>query len=149
MNSLLFGLKEASMIFKKGFSLIEILLCVFVLSLGSVSVFKLYSYIEVEKQKTRMRMTANYLLQKQISLMKTINATSGKCGDIKTINQDCMITLSSEESLYVLSWQVKEDIVTPTYIKIIEVEVSWHDRNKQAQSLKSLVTVSKYTNLYD
>lgn len=137
------------MIFKKGFSLIEILFCVFVLSFGSISVFKLYSHIEVERQKTQMRMSANYLLQEQINLIKTINIIGGKCGDIETINQDCMISLTSEESLYALSWQVKEEITTPTHIKVIEVEIDWRDRNNQPQSLKGLVAVSKYSNLYD
>ncbi len=137
------------MTFKKGVSLIEILLCVFVLSLGSISVLKLYSFIEVEKQKTQMQMNANYLLQEQINLIKTINAENGKCGDIKTINQDCMISPPPEARFYALSWQIKKETLVPTHIKIIEVEVSWHDRYSKLQSLKGLVAVSKYTNLYN
>ncbi|MEZ8148252.1 type IV pilus modification PilV family protein [Enterovibrio norvegicus] len=140
----------------KGFSLVEILLSVLVLAISGVGALKVYSYLEVEKDNALSFIEAKQIAETQIAILQTLNTIGSGC-EGKTVEniQSCVLILS-EDSLYSLSViPTKELKYTPvggaplTYAKIMDVKVSWNDRNGGSQSLLLPVSVSKHTNLLD
>ncbi|WP_325891826.1 type IV pilus modification PilV family protein [Grimontia sp. NTOU-MAR1] len=140
----------------KGFSLVETLIAIFVVVLSGVGTLKLYSYLEVEKANALMFVQAKQIAESQIALLQTLNTTGSDC-EGKTVEniQSCQLTLN-EGSLYSLSVTPTKTLqhtpasgVAATYAKIMDVKVSWSDRNGTAQSLSLPVSVSKFTNLLD
>lgn len=135
------------MISKNGFSLLEILISTFMLSLSSFSVFKMYIYLEKEKSNSQMLIDAAYFARFQSALLKSVNVEQG-CGDI-TLLREGMCTLKNT-SPYQVSWNVKQTLKSEDtlleYAKLIEIRVDWTDRNQKVQVLKLPVTISKYTN---
>ncbi|USH03024.1 prepilin-type N-terminal cleavage/methylation domain-containing protein [Grimontia kaedaensis] len=140
----------------KGFSLVETLIAIFVVALSGVGTLKLYSYLEVEKANALMFVEAKQIAESQVALLQTLNTTGSGC-EGKTVEniQSCQLTLN-EGSLYSLSVTPTKTLqhtpasgVAVTYAKIMDVKVSWNDRNGTAQSLSLPASVSKFTNLLD
>lgn len=138
----------------KGFSLIETLIAIFVVVLSGVGTLKLYSYLEVEKANALMFTEAKQIAESQMALIQTLNTTGSVC-EGKTVEniQSCVIVLA-EDSAYLLTVTPTETLqhtpaggVAATYAKVLDVKVSWDDRNGHAQALIFPVSVSKSTNL--
>ncbi|KKD62537.1 typIV pilin [Grimontia sp. AD028] len=140
----------------KGFSLVETLIAILVVVLSGVGTLKLYSHLEVEKANALMFVEAKQIAESQLALLQTLNTTGSDC-EGKTVEniQSCQLTLN-EGSLYSLSVTPTKTLqhtpasgVAATYAKIMDVKVSWSDRNGTAQSLSLPISVSKFTNLLD
>ncbi len=142
--------------YQKGFSLVDTLVSIFILSIVSTGAFKLYSHLEKEKHKVQMSLIAHQVAQQQIAKIQTINTLDGDCGDINTISNSCL--LKADEIIPFLidfsainEMQHTSDIGNPevTYAKTITLKVSWKDRDDQQKEINLPVTVSNSTNKFD
>ncbi len=139
--------------YQKGFSLIEILISVFILSIASIGAFKLYSHLEKEKYKAHISLSAHQVAQQQIAKIQTINTVDGDCGDIDTISDSCLLEVD-EIKPFSINFsainEMKHTLVTGTpevtYAKTITIKVSWKDRDGQPKEINLPVTVSNSTN---
>lgn len=137
------------MITNRGFSLIEVLISLFVLSIGSVGALKLYQYIEVEKYNAQTMLEAYQYAESQIATIQTFNTNSNCGSDLSFIVNEC--ASAPQDHRFTLSWPAPrieiKDSESELFAKIYDVDVSWNDRNGQEQSILIPVTVSKSSNM--
>lgn len=143
------------MTFNRGFSLIEVLISIFVVALSGVGTLKLYSYMEVEKANAAMFVEAKIIAESQLALLQTVNTIGSSCAGKTFANiQDCVngqdegspysVTVTSVKSL---THETAAGV--ETYGKVYRVVVAWIDRNNKEKTLTIPVSVSKYTNLLE
>ncbi|MEZ9525951.1 type IV pilus modification PilV family protein [Enterovibrio norvegicus] len=140
----------------RGFSLVEVLISIFIVVLSGVGTLKLYSYIEVEKTNAGLFVKATYIAERQITMLQSFNTIGSGCAH-KTLADitDCKLSLDSG-SPFSLALNVASEGVLKgnndtgteeTFAKVLIVIVSWNDRSGSLKNLSIPVSVSKYTNL--
>ncbi|RXJ73857.1 typIV pilin [Veronia nyctiphanis] len=140
----------------KGFSFVEILIALMVITVSGVGSMKLYSYMEQLKGNAVGSLRAQQLAQQQVSLLQTVNTQDSECregaeGNVTFDNVGtCLISLTElNESKYKVETEVVNTIEESgtVYGKLIEVKVTWSDRHGGSQEIKLLTMVSKFSNL--
>lgn len=144
------------MTFERGFSLVDVMLAMAIVSLSAIGTLKLYSYIEVIRANSQLWIEAQQIVDAQIALMLHANTSNTSCnGNAVSFEnvQSCYLTLS-DQSPFLLKTKIDKKLTFSNsngnidyYGKIIKVNVSWKDRYGELQQLNMPVTVSKYTNL--
>lgn len=143
------------MISSRGFSLVELLVAVFVVALSGSSILKLYSFMEVEKSNAAMAVEAKRIAESQIALLHTVNTMGSECAGREIADiQGCQLTLAKNspfliniETLNVLENALLPSGTAQAYVYILSVKVSWKDRNSEEKELKLPAVVSISTNL--
>ncbi|MFD2179797.1 type IV pilus modification PilV family protein [Veronia pacifica] len=139
----------------RGFSFIEILIALVVVTISGVGSMKLYSYIEQLKGDAIHTLRAQQVAQQQVSLLQTINTQGQNCtsdegGEDITLDnvENCSISLE-QSSPFEIETSV-ENILSDTdgtFGKLLQVKVTWDDRAGNQQSVTMLTMVSKFSNL--
>ncbi|MEZ8144507.1 MULTISPECIES: prepilin-type N-terminal cleavage/methylation domain-containing protein [Enterovibrio] len=144
------------MTFNRGFSLVEVLISIFIVVMSGVGTLKLYSYLEVEKANSGMFVKATHTAETQIAMLQSFNTIGSSCAD-KTLADitDCKLTLDIDSPFSLALNVASEGVlknnnaagVEETYAKVLIVSVSWNDRSGSPKNLSIPTSVSKHTNL--
>ncbi|EAR57183.1 Putative typIV pilin [Photobacterium sp. SKA34] len=140
------------MIYKnqKGFSLLEVIISLAVLSVGVLGLVKMQAYMEVKSENALKTLDALYIAESQMEYyQRRVNNVSGATGLIpfsSMANSTYCIDSVAISKGYSLTCNVSEPITALSgALRTIDVKVSWADRRgiSQAVSLKS--AISKYS----
>ncbi|MGR5077449.1 type IV pilus modification PilV family protein [Photobacterium swingsii] len=116
---------------QRGFSLVEVLISVLVISISFVSVMKLQSYVEVRSEQNELQLHAMRIAQRQIDLWENVG------GDVSCNGVTVTLTLANLESCKTnfesFTGQVtKLNEITDSSGNILQkrlsVDVTWTDR---------------------
>ncbi|PSW02542.1 type IV pilus modification PilV family protein [Photobacterium lipolyticum] len=130
----------------KGFSLIEVLISLVVLSVGVLGLVKLQTYMEVKSENALYSIDALHLAEEKLELFRTRSqsAATGTMAyiDIKSSPSPESLSMAGMTVSRVVT--VKDD--TPVAgAKKIKVTVSWTDRWNNTQSVALETVISKYS----
>ena len=140
------------MIYKnqKGFSLLEVIISLAVLSVGVLGLVKMQAYMEVKSENALKTLDALYIAESQMEYyQRRVNNVSGATGLIpfsSMANSTYCIDSVAISKGYSLTCNVSKPITALSgALRTIDVKVSWADRRgiSQAVSLKS--AISKYS----
>lgn len=136
----------------RGFSFIEILLALVLVSMTSAGVYRLTTDIQTQQRDARLAKEAMYLANNQLSHWRLIN-TDAPCS---TSNRDpirldnlseCLIT--TEDSIYELVvTNVQNTLMVDDKVsaKTLTLAVRWQNRRQQQQSLVFYFTGARRQN---
>ena len=125
----------AGMIFRKskGFSLIEVLISIFLVSIAFVSIVKLQSYVELRSEQVELQYQAVRLAEKQVMLWQNVGATVDCNGTVKLLTldniQSCQIDFSPFSGVVAVEGSPKTDLSGNILLKELTVGVTWTDRS--------------------
>ena len=128
----------------KGFSLIEVLISLLVLSVGVLGLVKLQTYMEVKSESALRSIDALYLAEEKLEHFRTRSQSAA----IGTILYSAIV--NSTESLSMAGSTVTRVVTvnddTPVAgTKKVNVTVSWTDRWNNNQSVALDTVISKYS----
>ncbi|KJF97252.1 type IV pilus modification PilV family protein [Photobacterium leiognathi] len=135
------------MIYKipKGFSLLEVVISLAVLSIGVLGLVKMQAYMEVKSENALKTLDALYLAEKKLELFQT-RSLSGGSG---TIAYNSIITTPSEaipiSGITMTRKITVMDNEPVSGAKKINVIVSWQDRRDVTQNVSLDTVISKYS----
>lgn len=120
---------------QSGFSLMEVLLCILILSVGLLSLGRFQATLINNESLGKQRLEAVNLAQAKIESLRNfqvINTTTGSFAyqDIVTGSD----SISASNATYARSWLVATS-TTPAY-KTVTVTLSWTDQNGRGQTIK-------------
>ncbi|MGF1833978.1 type IV pilus modification PilV family protein [Photobacterium sanguinicancri] len=132
---------------QRGFSLVEVLISVLVISISFVSVMKLQSYVEVRSEQNELQLHAMRIAQRQIDLWENVG------GDVRCNGATVTLTLANLESCKTNFESFKSKVTKLNEItdssgnilqKRLSVDVTWADRegNTGTVTLYSTQTAS-------
>ncbi|WP_318445721.1 type IV pilus modification PilV family protein [Photobacterium leiognathi] len=135
------------MIYKipKGFSLLEVVISLAVLSIGVLGLVKMQAYMEVKSENALKTLDALYLAEKKLELFQT-RSLSGGSGTILYSS----ITSSPSEAIPISGIMMTRKITVTdnepvSGAKKINVIVSWQDRRDVTQNVSLDTVISKYS----
>ncbi|WP_060990226.1 type IV pilus modification PilV family protein [Photobacterium leiognathi] len=135
------------MIYKipKGFSLLEVVISLAVLSIGVLGLVKMQAYMEVKSENALKTLDALYLAEKKLELFQT-RSLSGGSGTILYSS----ITSSPSEAIPISGITMTRKITVTdnepvSGAKQINVIVSWQDRRDVTQNVSLDTVISKYS----
>ncbi|MBP2701949.1 type IV pilus modification PilV family protein [Photobacterium lucens] len=135
------------MIYKipKGFSLLEVVISLAVLSIGVLGLVKMQAYMEVKSENALKTLDALYLAEKKLELFQT-RSQSGGSG---TIPYSSIISSPSEAiPISGITMTRKITVINNEPVsgaKKINVIVSWQDRRDVTQNVSLDTVISKYS----
>jgi len=128
----------------KGFSLIEVLISLVVLSVGVLGLVKMQTYMEVKSENALHSIDALHLAEQKLELFRT-RSQSAATGTIlysSIVNSTESLSMAGTTVSRVVT--VKDD--TPVVgTKEITVTVSWADRWNNTQTVALDTVISKYS----
>ncbi|MGF1761081.1 prepilin-type N-terminal cleavage/methylation domain-containing protein [Photobacterium sagamiensis] len=128
----------------KGFSLIEVLISLVVLSVGVLGLVKLQTYMEVKSENALHSIDALHLAEQKLELFRT-RSQSAATGTMLYSS-----IVNSTESLSMVGTTVSREVTvegdTPVAgAKKVNVAVSWTDRWNNTQTVALDTVISKYS----
>ncbi|WP_318461900.1 type IV pilus modification PilV family protein [Photobacterium leiognathi] len=135
------------MIYKnqKGFSLLEVVISLAVLSIGVLGLVKMQAYMEVKSENALKTLDALYLAEKKLELFQTRSLSGG----FGTIAYNSIITTPSEaipiSGITMTRKVTVMDNEPVSGAKKINVIVSWQDRRDVTQNVSLDTVISKYS----
>jgi prepilin-type N-terminal cleavage/methylation domain-containing protein len=139
------------MIYKKqqGFSLLEVVISLAVLSVGVLGLVKMQAYMEIKSENALKTLDALYIAETQMEYYQTrANNISGATGLIPFVSMaDATYCLASEltsGSIYTLTCNANTLSLSDA-LRTIEVTVSWADRRGVSQAISLKTALSKYS----
>ncbi|WP_318483883.1 type IV pilus modification PilV family protein [Photobacterium leiognathi] len=140
------------MIYKnqKGFSLLEVVISLAVLSVGVLGLVKMQAYMEVKSENALKTLDALYIAEAQMeSYQRRANNVSGAIGLIPFASMAdstyCIDSVAISKG-YSLTCNVSDPITALSgALRTIDVKVSWADRRGVSQAVSLKTAVSKYS----
>lgn len=134
-------MKAHKMKLVSGYSLVEVLITVLVVSIGIIGLIRFQTYLGYDDSLSQQRATAVTLATSQIETLSDYQVLTAQTGyvDYASIASGSSTTTSGGAS-YTITWTVTPS-TTPLY-KQIDVVVSWTDRNGTAQSIRMVTYIA-------
>ncbi|WP_318434029.1 type IV pilus modification PilV family protein [Photobacterium leiognathi] len=145
----------------RGFSLLEVVISLAVLSVGVLGLVKMQAYMEVKSENALKTLDALYIAEAQMEhYQKRVNNVSGATGLISfsELEEDDPVTSKlkhclSQELTVGTVFELDCDVVKvsgglstlSSALKTIKVTVSWADRRGISQAVSLKTAVSKYS----
>ncbi len=160
------GKKDHGMIYKnqKGFSLLEVIISLAVLSVGVLGLVKMQAYMEVKSENALKTLDALHIAEAQMEYYQSrASNISGATGLISFDELDelepssapgtvrklkhCMDPEFTDGTIFELDCAVSEALSTTlsSALKTINIKVSWADRRGVSQAVSLKTAVSKYS----
>lgn len=120
---------------QSGFSLMEVLICILVLSVGLLSLGRFQATLINDESLGKQRLEAVNLAQAKLESLRNfqvINTTTGSFAYQNIVTGSDSVSASSAS--YTRNWFVSTS-TTPAY-KTVTVTLSWTDQNGSAQTIK-------------
>ncbi|PSW41164.1 type IV pilus modification PilV family protein [Photobacterium leiognathi] len=134
---------------KKGFSLLEVVISLAVLSVGVLGLVKMQAYMEVKSENALKTLDALYIAEAQMEhYQKRANNVSGATGLIPFASMAdstyCLSSTLTSGSIYTLTCDAS-NLSLSGALRTIDVTVSWADRRGVSQAVSLKTAVSKYS----
>jgi type IV pilus assembly protein PilV len=126
----------------KGFTLIETLITLALISFGVIGIIRLQNYLAYDTSVFQQKNEALVLAVKQIETLRdfpVIKTTSGYTYSYQTIASS-VVSVSGKTATFTVTTTVTS-FLNPTY-KNIDVTVSWSDRYNASQSVRMVSIVA-------
>jgi type IV pilus assembly protein PilV len=127
-----------------GFSLLEVVIALGVLSVGVLGLVKMQAYMEVKAENALKTLDALHIAEAQMELFTT-RAQSTAGGTI------LYESISASTTTFVLDNQIAKKIITVksdvpvSNAKDITVKVEWRDRRNDLRTVELKTVISKYS----
>ena len=128
-----------------GFSLLEVLISIAVLSIGILGLVKMQTFMEVKAENALISIDALYLSESTLeSYLARINDVSGSVGLISFAE-------IKESSASLGSFTIETEVASSSIssisnaLKIVTVTTSWLDRHGQSQAVELKTAISRYS----
>ncbi|HIF9446687.1 TPA: type IV pilus modification PilV family protein [Photobacterium damselae] len=128
----------------KGFSLLEVVITLAVLSVGILGLVKMQAYMEVKAENALKTLDALHIAESQMELFQTRSASGGSGTIAFDSISSSNATLSMAGETIYREIIVKDDTPISGAKKII-VTVSWSDRHGVSQAVSLKTVLSKYS----
>ncbi|WP_318521901.1 type IV pilus modification PilV family protein [Photobacterium leiognathi] len=134
------------MIYKKykGFSLLEVVISLAVLSVGVLGLVKMQAYMEVKSENALKTLDALYLAEQKLEYFRTRSLSGGG----ETITYSSISTASKTISIAGTTMYRNITVIDNEPVsgaKKINVIVSWQDRRDVTQNVSLDTVISKYS----
>ncbi|HIF9154693.1 TPA: type IV pilus modification PilV family protein [Photobacterium damselae] len=127
-----------------GFSLLEVVITLAVLSVGVLGLVKMQAYMEVKAENALKTLDALHIAESQMELFQTRSASGGSGTIAFDSISSSNATLSMAGETIYREIIVKDDTPISGAKKII-VTVSWSDRHGVSQAVSLKTVLSKYS----
>ncbi|WP_318436472.1 type IV pilus modification PilV family protein [Photobacterium leiognathi] len=133
----------------KGFSLLEVIISLAVLSIGVLGLVKMQAYMEVKSENALKTLDALYIAEAQMERYHSRHHISDASTTIKVAfasmanSTYCMEDIAKSSGFSMIC-----NVSPPTLsgaLRTIEVKVSWADRRGVSQAVSLKTAVSKYS----
>ncbi|HIF9256869.1 TPA: type IV pilus modification PilV family protein [Photobacterium damselae] len=128
----------------QGFSLLEVVITLAVLSIGVLGLVKMQAYMEVKAENALKTLDALHIAESQMELFQTRSASGGSGTIAFDSISSSNATLSMAGETIYREIIVKDDTPISGAKKII-VTVSWSDRHGVSQAVSLKTVLSKYS----
>ena len=131
-----------------GFSLIEVLISLSIMTVGVAGLIKIQSFMEVKSENALKSIDALHLSEQQLEFFRTRAGVSGGVNLItfEEINAaNCPASEIIVPSGYSMSCTVSEVSALSSTAKAIVVRTEWTDRWQQSQYVELKTMISKYS----
>ncbi len=140
------------MIYKisKGFSLLEVVITLAVLSVGVLGLVKIQAYMEVKAENALKTLDALYIAEAQMEYYQTrasnVSGATGLIPFASMADSTYCIDSTAISKGYFIACNVSDSIAAlSSALKTIEVKVSWSDRHGVSQAVSLKTVLSKYS----
>ncbi|HIF9311115.1 TPA: type IV pilus modification PilV family protein [Photobacterium damselae] len=140
------------MIYKisKGFSLLEVVITLAVLSVGVLGLVKMQAYMEVKAENALKTLDALYIAEAQMEYyQRRANNVSGATGLIPFASMAdstyCIDSTAISKGYFIVCNESDPIAALSSALKTIEVKVSWSDRHGVSQAVSLKTALSKYS----
>lgn len=135
----------------RGFSLVEVLVSVLVLSFSLVAILKLQSYVELKSEQTDLQYQAVRKAEQQLMLWQNVGANVSCNGTVTSLTlsnlESCKIDFSPMTGSVAVVGAAKTDASGNILFKKLKVTVNWVDREGQNGSMSLVGGYSAYSPL--
>ena len=135
----------------KGFSLIEVLISILVISIAFVSIVRLQSYVALRSEQIELQYQAVRVAEAQVMLWQNVGATVDCDGTAKLLTldnlQSCQINFSPFKGDVEVIGNPKVDLSGNILLKELMVSVTWTDRSGERGTITLVSAHTPYSPL--
>ncbi|WIG80743.1 prepilin-type N-terminal cleavage/methylation domain-containing protein [Photobacterium damselae] len=134
----------------QGFSLLEVVITLAVLSVGVLGLVKMQAYMEVKAENALKTLDALYIAEAQMEYYQTrasnVSGATGLIPFTSMADSTYCIDSTAISKGYFIACNVSDPIAAlSSALKTIEVKVSWSDRHGVSQAVSLKTALSKYS----
>ncbi|WP_341508951.1 prepilin-type N-terminal cleavage/methylation domain-containing protein [Photobacterium damselae subsp. damselae] len=136
----------------QGFSLLEVVISLAVLSVGVLGLVKMQAYMEVKAENTLKTLDALHIAESQMeNYQRRANISSASAGvgnliPFSDMDDNSKYCLKVEAQLKGFNLDCDADLLSLSgALRTIEVKVSWSDRHGASQAVSLKTALSKYS----
>ena len=125
----------------KGFSLLEVLISITVLSIGILGLVKMQAFMEVKAENALKSIDALYLSETTLENYLTRNASGS------SITFDSITSTSAATGIFGIEISVISSPISSisNALKIVTVTTSWDDRHGHSRAVELKTAISRYS----
>ncbi|KLV04499.1 hypothetical protein ABT56_15335 [Photobacterium aquae] len=117
----------------RGFSLIEVLVSLLLISVSFAAVMRMQAYVEVKREQAALQYQAMQLAEQQVMLWQNVGATVNCNGTMKALTlanlETCQIGFGKMTGTVSVVGTPKKDLAGAIIFKRLQVAVQWIDRS--------------------
>ncbi|WED21299.1 prepilin-type N-terminal cleavage/methylation domain-containing protein [Vibrio sp. JC009] len=132
----------------RGFSLIEVLIAMFVLSVGVMGLIRLQMYAEHSSENSANRFQALFIAENRLEQFKGFSQPGGtgtlRFQDITSAEERIDETFKLQVRVNNLTAQPWQEFAGGVYAKRIQIEVYWEDRRGETKQVALQTLISRF-----